>query len=108
MAHAAMTTSARVILLVCGLVSVVWVGVVTWYPFPRDIGIGILIVGASMALAPTLTVMAIVATIKLLLARRKAPTRALAGDTAFLVAGLVLSILGVALCLRITFGLAFE
>jgi hypothetical protein len=106
--HDVSTTAARILLVSCGAVSSVWVGLAWWRPVRGDLGFGMLFVLASIALAPALTAISFLATLKLFSSRSKSQGPATAWDNAFMVAGIALSIAGLALCLRIAYGLAFE
>ena len=98
--------AARGALIVCAGASAIWAGVICWRPFSDSLGAAMLFVLGSFIFAPGVTATSILATHRLFRARSIAQIKFTATDTVFLLFGLVLSLLGVALCLRMAYGLA--
>jgi hypothetical protein len=97
---------AKICIGLCAAAVVGWTGVVYWRPFRDDLGFAMLFVTGSVVGIPLLTVVAIIATRKLFTSRSSPLVQASMIDTAFLILGVALILMGVAVSLRIAYGLA--
>ena len=96
---------AKICIGFCAAAVAAWAGVVYWRPFRDDLGFAILFVTGSIVGIPLLTVVAIVATRKLFTSRSSPLVQSSMIDTAFLILGVALILMGVAVSLRIAYGL---
>lgn len=97
--------TARVQILSCFCFAAIWVLLIRWHIAAGNLGGAMIFVFASLLLIPIATALALIATAKLLAARSSSGGRRKLLDTAFLVAGVILSASGVATCVRIVYGI---